>query len=110
MSKDQVKLLRAKIFLRFNRISYTDLAQRIDELTRAEGLFGASTTTRQAVYHVVVGRMKTPRIRKYLAQLLDEPVESLWPETTFTRKKSKRGDRIPSAESPSILNPEVDHK
>jgi hypothetical protein len=87
MNKDQVKILRAKIFLKFNHISYTDLAKRIDELTRAEGLFEASSTTRQAVYQVVMGRMKTPRIRKYLAQLLDELPETLWPETVARKKK-----------------------
>jgi len=99
MSKDQVEILRTKIFLKFNRISYTDLAERIDQLARAEG--EASSTARQEVYAVVVGRTKTPRIRKYLAQLLDASPEKLWPETS-SRKRSKRGDRIPSPESSSI--------
>jgi len=106
----EIRTIRTKIFLRFNRISYADLAKRIDELTRAEGLFEASSTNRHQVYQVVIGRMKTPRIRKYLAHLLDESPETLWPETTATKKKSKRGDRNASVESPSIPNPRADQQ
>lgn len=35
--------------------------------------------TRTAVYHVIAGKRKSPRIRTAIASALDVPVEDLWP-------------------------------
>jgi len=86
-----------KIFLRFNRISYTGLAREIEQMS-------GIPTNRQQVYEIVIGKMKMPRIRTAIADLLGESVENIWPKETSGRKRSKPKDGNSSTESSSILN------
>lgn len=37
--------------------------------------------SRHAVYHVIAGRNKTPKIRKAIARALDMGVSDLWPNS-----------------------------
>lgn len=86
--------LKVKLFTIYGKFSYEHLSREI----RKRGLI---KVTRFQIYQVFKGRMTSATIRKALAELVDEPVERFWPETTVRKKKSKRADPIPSTESPS---------
>lgn len=45
---------------------------------------------RSAVTHVTAGRVKSPRLRGFIAEALGVPVDSLWPRDEPLRKGRKR--------------------
>jgi len=93
-NENPIETLKTKLFLKYRRFSYEDLARRIYEQTSVK-------TTRFQIYGVFKGRMTSSRIRTALAALVGEPPETFWAEKSARKRKSKRGDRIPSTESPS---------
>lgn len=61
-------------------------AQIIKALLIIKGISGAEIArragvTRAAVYHVIEGRSKSPRLRKLIADVLGLSVEEIWPES-----------------------------
>lgn len=95
--------LKLKLFIKFKKFSYQDLARRIQKNT-------GERTTRFQLFHVFSGRMVSPRIRKALAELVNEPVENFWPKDRRSKKRSKRKDGTASGESQSIVNSEPDQQ
>lgn len=100
---NNVEALKSKIFLQYRKFSYQHMAKLIETGSGVK-------TTRSQVHSVFTGRMVSPRIRKALAELVNEPVENFWPKDRRTKKRSKRKDATASSESSSIVNPNADQQ
>jgi lambda repressor-like predicted transcriptional regulator len=62
-----------------------NMARKIKALLILKGIPGAGiarkmNVDRTAIYHVIMGRSKSKRIRKAIAEALDMRVEDLWGE------------------------------
>ena len=71
------KYRRSKLFMKFDKVSPTDLAEMINQAQIRAG--SDLRTSRMIVHQVIAGHMKTRWIREALAEILGEPFEDLWP-------------------------------
>jgi len=67
----ETKLIRHKIFSKYNRVSPTQLAVEIQALTGRKA-------DRRDVHAIIVGTLKVQWLRQALAQILGATVEELW--------------------------------
>jgi hypothetical protein len=71
--RKKFNIVRMKLFIRFNEVSPTALAEEIEQRT-------GKAISRAVMHQVISGKMKTRWIREALADILNEPVETLWPD------------------------------